>query len=152
MTMTTPTLASDAHDGDAEDSDDKARPGPRRPSFSAAYKARILDEYEAATDSGSKGALLRREGLYSSHIVVWRRARQAGATIGLSPKQPRGRDKDKDKELETLRKSNARLADSSPNTNKSWPSREKHRSSWRNCSPRARTQRCSKSRDRGLLL
>jgi len=67
---------------------------PERPSrrvFSAEYKARILTEYEAAGTDGTRGAILRREGLYSSHIVDWRRARDAGALAGLGPKaRPRG--------------------------------------------------------------
>jgi hypothetical protein len=45
-----------------------------RRTFSAAYKLETLAEYEAATDASAKGALLRREGLYSSRIVEWRRA------------------------------------------------------------------------------
>ena len=48
----------------------------------------ILAEYDAAPE-GTKGALLRREGLYSSHIVQWRKARDAGALAGLAV--PRGR-------------------------------------------------------------
>jgi hypothetical protein len=50
-------------------------------------------EYEAAPD-GEKGAVLRREGLYSSHIIEWRRARDAGALAGLTaPRGRRGRDR-----------------------------------------------------------
>ncbi len=60
----------------------------RRRSFTAKYKLEVLAAYEAA-ELGEKGAILRREGLYSSHIVEWRRARDAGALAGLS--QPRGR-------------------------------------------------------------
>ena len=60
----------------------------RRRRFTAKYKLEILAGYEAAPE-GEKGALLRREGLYSSHIVEWRRARDAGALAGLSA--PRGR-------------------------------------------------------------
>jgi transposase len=60
----------------------------RRRTFTAAYKQEILAAYEAAPD-GEKGAILRREGLYSSLITEWRRARDAGALAGL--KQPRGR-------------------------------------------------------------
>ncbi len=55
---------------------------PRRRSFTAEYKLQILAEYEAAKP-GQRGALLRREGLYSSHLVEWRRARDAGALAGL---------------------------------------------------------------------
>jgi transposase len=60
----------------------------RRRTFTAKYKAEILVAYDAAAD-GEKGALLRREGLYSSHIVAWRRARDAGAQAALAA--PRGR-------------------------------------------------------------
>jgi transposase len=60
----------------------------RRRTFTAAYKQEILAAYEGAPD-GEKGAILRREGLYSSLISEWRRARDAGALAGL--KQPRGR-------------------------------------------------------------
>ena len=60
----------------------------RRRTFTAKYKLEILAAYDAAPD-GEKGALLRREGLYSSHIVEWRRARDAGALAGLAV--PRGR-------------------------------------------------------------
>jgi len=64
---------------------------PRRRRFSAEYKLAILDEYERLTDPGAKGALLRREGLYSSHIVEWRRAREVGALRELAPKSRRRR-------------------------------------------------------------
>jgi transposase len=61
----------------------------RRRTFTAKYKLEILAAYDAAAADGEKGALLRREGLYSSHIVAWRRARDAGALAGLAV--PRGR-------------------------------------------------------------
>lgn len=60
----------------------------RRRTFTAQYKQQVLAAYEAAPD-GEKGAVLRREGLYSSLISEWRRARDAGALAGL--KQPVGR-------------------------------------------------------------
>jgi transposase len=60
----------------------------RRRTFTAQYKLEILAAYDTAPE-GEKGALLRREGLYSSHIVEWRRARDAGALAGLAA--PRGR-------------------------------------------------------------
>jgi len=60
----------------------------RRRTFTAKYKMEVLAAYEAA-DPGEKGAILRREGLYSSHITEWRRARDAGALAALA--QPRGR-------------------------------------------------------------
>jgi transposase-like protein len=70
----------------------------RRRTFTAEYKLEILAAYDAALD-GEKGALLRREGLYSSHIVDWRRARDAGALSGLSA--PRGR-KRRDRQAEQI--------------------------------------------------
>ena len=60
---------------------------PRRRVFPAEYKLAVLAEYDAA-EPGEKGAILRREGLYSSHVVDWRRARDTGALAGLNP-QPR---------------------------------------------------------------
>jgi len=57
---------------------------PRRRAFTAEYKARVLAEYEAA-GPGGKGAVLRREGLYSSHLVEWRRVRDAAALSALGP-------------------------------------------------------------------
>ena len=63
---------------------------PRRRTYTAEYKRRILQEADACTTPGAVGALLRREGLYSSHLVVWRRARGRGELAALAPK-PRGR-------------------------------------------------------------
>lgn len=62
----------------------------QRRRFSAEYKARILMEADACTKPGQIGALLRREGLYSSHLVEWRRQREQGALAALAPKT-RGR-------------------------------------------------------------
>ena len=63
---------------------------PRRRTHTAEYKRRILREADAGTTPGAIGALLRREGLYSSHLVEWRRARGRGELAGLTPKT-RGR-------------------------------------------------------------
>ena len=63
---------------------------PRRRTYPAEYKRRILKEAEACTVPGAIGALLRREGLYSSLLVEWRRARGRGELAALAPKQ-RGR-------------------------------------------------------------
>lgn len=62
---------------------------PRR-RFTAQYKLRILAEAEACTESGEIGALLRREGLYSSHLTTWRRQKAQGQLQALEPKK-RGR-------------------------------------------------------------
>ena len=93
---------------------DQQRPDPevperaRRRTFTARYKQEILAAYETAPD-GEKGAILRREGLYSSLISEWRRARDAGALAGL--KQPRGRPAadPRDAQIARLRKEKAQL-------------------------------------------
>ena len=51
---------------------------PRRRTFTAAYKLAMIEKYDAATEPGAKGALLRGEGLYDSHISYWRKARDSG--------------------------------------------------------------------------
>ena len=55
--------------------------------FSAEYKLRILREAEACTQPGELGALLRREGLYSSNLTTWRAQRERGELAGLTPKK-----------------------------------------------------------------
>jgi transposase len=62
---------------------------PKRRSFSAEYKLRILKEAEACTQPGEVGALVRREGIYTAHLSKWRRQRDAGALEALE--RPRGR-------------------------------------------------------------
>ncbi len=82
---------------------------PKRRQFTAAYKLRILQEAEACTQPGEIGALLRREGLYSSHLTTWRHQRQRGALQGLAPAQ-RGRKADPQAtEVARLQRENARL-------------------------------------------
>ncbi len=63
---------------------------PTRRQFTAEYRLRILEEADRCTDRGEIGRLLRREGLYSSHLANWRKARRRGALSGLKPKK-RGR-------------------------------------------------------------
>jgi transposase len=83
-----------------------ARPVRRR--FTAGYKLRILQEADRCAP-GELGALLRREGLYSSNLSKWRRQRQAGQLAGLSPNK-RGRKVDAQaQELARLERENARL-------------------------------------------
>jgi transposase len=106
--MTRAALTARAHDGGVPDGDQNAKPARRR--FSAEYKLAILDEYDRLTDPGAKGALLRREGLYSSHIVEWRRARGVGAISGLTKKHRKKRT-DAEHELEKARRKIERLED-----------------------------------------
>ena len=77
---------------------------PRR-RFTAKYKLRILQEADNCTETGQLGALLRREGLYSSNLTTWRRQREKGILSGLAPKK-RGR---KNKPKKPLAEKVARL-------------------------------------------
>ncbi len=78
MTMTSADLAND--DGVMGPRGDR----PKRRVFTAAYKAAILADHDAA-ERGRRGEILRREGLYSSHLIEWRRARDAAGGSGLGP-------------------------------------------------------------------
>jgi len=60
---------------------------PKRRRFSAEYKLRIVQEADACSRSGEVGELLRREGLYSSLLTEWRRARDSGALEALAPRR-----------------------------------------------------------------
>ena len=55
--------------------------------FTAKYKLRVLEQADGCTEPGQIGALLRREGLYSSHLTTWRRQRETGALAGLAPRK-----------------------------------------------------------------
>ncbi|MFO7564967.1 MAG: hypothetical protein R6X02_20145 [Enhygromyxa sp.] len=63
---------------------------PKRRRFTAQYKLSILEQADACTQPGEIGALLRREGLYSSHLAMWRGAREQGQLAALEPRK-RGR-------------------------------------------------------------
>ena len=63
---------------------------PKRRQFTAEYELRILDEAAQCTEPGQIGALLRREGLYSSHLTTWHRQHASGALAALAPRK-RGR-------------------------------------------------------------
>ena len=97
--------------GTGPDGKDMGAHGPVRRSFSSEYKLAILAEYDRTTDPGAKGALLRREGLYSSHIVEWRRARDVGALAELAPKVRRSKQTAEQREIERLRRRAERLED-----------------------------------------
>src|SRR5690349_11464146 len=114
-----------------------ARPGRR--SFTAEYKMRIVAEYDQLDDPGARGALLRREGLYTSHISRWRQARDQGAAGGLAESRPGGPGAVR----RTRRMSGCgrRTRNSPPSwrgPRPPWRSWEKRARSW-NCSPGART-------------
>jgi transposase len=93
---------------DTDDLDAK----PVRRTFTPEFKARILTEYDAASTSAERGAILRRERLYGSHILDWRKARDAGAAAGLVDRRQsaqRATKSTETAELARLRRQNARL-------------------------------------------
>ena len=84
----------------------------RRRRFTAAEKLRVLREADWCTKPGELGALLRREGLYSSHLATWRAARQRGELAGLTPRArgPKPKPVDpRDRKLSELERENRRL-------------------------------------------
>jgi transposase-like protein len=108
--MTTASLNGRAHTGVVTDDDIDPAARPTRRAFSAEYKTEILAEYDAhPKGSQERGAILRREGLYSSHISEWRKQADAGARQGLARKSRQRRSAD-EVELERLRRQNERLA------------------------------------------
>ena len=89
--------------------DPEVVPRAKRRQFSARYKLQILEEVDQCDQPGQIGAVLRREGLYSSHLTTWRRQRAAGQLQGLRPKK-RGRKPDPQAvELARLQRENERL-------------------------------------------
>jgi len=86
----------------------------KRRRFTMEYKLRILKEADAAKEtSGGVGALLRREGLYSSHLTTWRQERDAAVRQALAPKTrgPKPKLDAQQEELQRLRRDNARLTE-----------------------------------------
>jgi transposase-like protein len=85
----------------------------KRRRYTAEFKQRILAEADRAKGSGEIGAVLRRNGLYSSHLVKWRRERTAGIVEGLSPQKrgPKSQANPLAAENQKLRHDNERLAD-----------------------------------------
>ena len=80
--------------------------------FTAEYKRRILREADACRKPGELGALLRREGLYSSHLSTWRAARRRGELTGLAARKrgPKAKVRDvRDKRIAELERENRRL-------------------------------------------
>jgi transposase-like protein len=82
---------------------------PTRRVFSTAYKLRILAEADRCDAKGEMGSLLRREGLYSSHLTNWRAQRELGSLKRTRGRGPAPRQSAEEKELERLRRRNAKL-------------------------------------------
>lgn len=97
----------------AERPDPQVVERPVRRTFDRDYKLRILQEADACSEPGQIGSLLRREGLYSSHLAAWRRQRAEGTLAGLTPRR-RGRKAQAvdplAEENHRLRRENQRLA------------------------------------------
>src|SRR3954453_23802822 len=101
---------SRAVDGTSEVPNPEVSAIPKRRTFTGEYKQRILKEVEACTEAGGIGAIVRREGLYSSHLTEWRKERDRGALSALGKK--RGRKPTRNPladEVENLRRDNAQL-------------------------------------------
>ncbi len=92
-----------------QEPDPEVAPRAKRRRFSEAYKKRILAEYDACTEPGAKGALLRREGIYSSYIATWKRQLERGKLAGSDDKKRGPKEVPNQAELEKLKKENERL-------------------------------------------
>lgn len=128
MTLTiADTRGLRADDGVVSSSGGPRAGQPRRRAFTAEYKLAMVAAYDRATEAGERGALLRREGLYHSHIIEWRKARDAGTLVARptagqpeakqgnqnDPPSPRRRRRGatgEQAELERLRRQNEKLA------------------------------------------
>jgi transposase len=96
-------------DGTGPDGKDMGIHGPVRRSFSPEYKLAILAEYDGASNAGEKGAILRREGLYSSLLTDWRRQHRQGLLKATVGRADGGRDGASLSEVNRLRAENERL-------------------------------------------
>jgi transposase-like protein len=114
MTVTVLDRALVAGDAGRVTGERRERPDPevpekaRRRTFTAQYKLDVVAEYDAAA-TGEKGAILRREGLYSSHVIEWRRARDAGALAGPARRRGRQAADPRDAQIARLQKEKAKL-------------------------------------------
>jgi transposase len=96
--MTRMTDGSEGFNGTLKRPDTEVSAKAKRRQFTVQYKLRVLREADALAETGGIGEMLRREGLYTSHLSAWRRQRERGELEGLSPKK-RGRKGGPDKEL-----------------------------------------------------
>lgn len=99
--------ASTAPSSEVPDHEVVVRPKRRR--FTAEYKLGILSQADACKGPGEIGALLRREGLYSSHLVLWRRQREEAAQSQLKARKRGPKPKVQDPRVKQLERENARL-------------------------------------------
>jgi hypothetical protein len=94
---------------DEKPPDPEVEPRPKRRQFTIDYKLRILKEADACKEPGEVGALLRREGLYSSHLVLWRRQREQAASTQLKSRKRGPKAKVQDPRVKQLERDKARL-------------------------------------------
>jgi transposase-like protein len=105
--MAVPAAAERVRDFRSEVADPQVVEKARRRRFSASYKLKILEEVDRSP--GQSGAILRREGLYSSHLSAWRRQREQGALKALGKRRgPKGKSAEQ-VQLDKLQRRNARL-------------------------------------------
>ena len=111
MAAHTPSLLSRSLSDRHPRTDPEVVPKATRRRWTAADKLRVVQEADACTQPGQIGALLRREGVYSSQLATWRRLRARGQLQALSPQQrgPKPTTTSMDDELTALRRENARL-------------------------------------------
>ncbi|WP_405136444.1 transposase [Nocardia sp. NBC_01388] len=111
MTLSVADLATGDDGGVAGKKKGPRADRPKRRSFTADYKMAIIAEYEQLTEPGAKGALLRREGLYHSHVLDWTRLRDAGSLNALAakPSGPKPAKSGSERRAEKLEAENARL-------------------------------------------
>jgi transposase len=111
MTIADVIAARTGHDENVAAPDGPRAGRPRRRTFTAEYKLRILEEYENAESPRERAALLRREGIYSSSISEWRRARDAASQDVIPESKPGRQARDAaGTENERLRRENEKLA------------------------------------------
>jgi transposase len=105
-------MSNDAENNDRPVPEVQEKPVRRR--FTAEYKMRIIEEASVCTDKGQIGELLRREGLYASHLSNWRRLRKKGSLASLKEKKRGRKRKPNDvatQELKRLQRENRRLTE-----------------------------------------
>ena len=111
MTIADVIAARSGHDETAAAPDGPRAGRPKRRTFTAEYKTSVLAEYENAASPQERNALLRREGIYTSTISEWRRARDNAAGEAIPEKKPGRPARDAaEAENERLRKENEKLA------------------------------------------
>ena len=105
---------------------------PKRRQFTAEYRLRILEEADRCTQPGEVGRLLRREGLYSSHLTAWRKARRKGSLRELAAKKRGAKPAERNRWMRRCARSRRKWlawSTSTPRT-RSWTCREKLPGCW----------------------